>query len=698
MRTFILSAIATLFALFCVMPCSVAQVDTNRMMQVGRNALYFEDYVLSIQYFNRVINVKPYLADPYYYRAIAKFYLDDLSGAESDCDIALGINPFLVSAYNLRGIAKLRQHRNADASADFEAGLKFEPDNVNLMMNNGVACINLKDYDKAISQYDSLLKHDKKNISAILYRGIALVEKGDTVSALSEFKRAAEINRYSPDAFTYLGMLAYQMHDFDDALVYYDKLAELKPKDAFVYVNRAITRYNLDDLRGCMDDLDEALRLEPRNILALQNRGILRAQTGDLNRAADDFSKLLAIDPSDDIALFNRANIYVELGQTTNAMRDLNIIIAKHPEFGPAYAQRATVKRTMGDSKGAEVDYMTYVTFEEDRRKRGLQAGQDADGGSDAEPDDGKNSHRASRSKNDNDLTKYDQMVVVADFGDNDEKLSTENKDKIRGRVQDRDVVIDLEPVFGLTFFSADTVLPNAKYFKRSVEALNARGISNRKVLISNRELTAEGISAQIFDEISVISHDIESQPANPNLYMVRGLLYSSVLNYNSAIADFSVAILRDPDDVNALFSRAATRYRMVEVIRSMDTDVNQVGGELLGNRDVRTDVTFLDYDLIQKDLEHVLEVEPGNEFAYYNLSLVLCQRKQFDKALGLLDMAISLNPQFAEAYFNRGIINIFLGHDDLGRSDLSKAGELGIFKAYNVIKRYGNDSVESDD
>ena len=38
-----------------------AQLNTARVMEIGRNALYFEDYVLSIQYFNRVIEAKPFL-------------------------------------------------------------------------------------------------------------------------------------------------------------------------------------------------------------------------------------------------------------------------------------------------------------------------------------------------------------------------------------------------------------------------------------------------------------------------------------------------------------------------------------------------------------------------------------------------------------------------------------------------------------
>ena len=41
-----------------------AQLNTDRITAIGRNALYFEDYVLSIQYFNQVIKLKPYLAEP----------------------------------------------------------------------------------------------------------------------------------------------------------------------------------------------------------------------------------------------------------------------------------------------------------------------------------------------------------------------------------------------------------------------------------------------------------------------------------------------------------------------------------------------------------------------------------------------------------------------------------------------------------
>jgi len=55
------------------------------------------------------------------------------------------------------------------------------------------------------------------------------------------------------------------------------------------------------------------------------------------------------------------------------------------------------------------------------------------------------------------------------------------------------------------------------------------------------------------------------------------------------------------------------------------------------------------------------------------------------------LDKAIELEPEFAEAYYNRGLTLIFLDEPARGALDLSKAGELGLVEAYSIIKRYCN-------
>ena len=80
---------------------------------MGRNALYYEDYVLAIQRFNMVVGVKPWLGEPYFYRALAKYYLEDYQGAEIDCSHAVERNPYALNHYVLRALCRISQDRYA---------------------------------------------------------------------------------------------------------------------------------------------------------------------------------------------------------------------------------------------------------------------------------------------------------------------------------------------------------------------------------------------------------------------------------------------------------------------------------------------------------------------------------------------------------------------------------------------------------
>ena len=67
----------------------------------------------------------------------------------------------------------------------------------------------------------------------------------------------------------------------------------------------------------------------------------------------------------------------------------------------------------------------------------------------------------------------------------------------------------------------------------------------------------------------------------------------------------------------------------------------------------------------------------------------MLAMRKNYDAAITHYTLAIQQDTDFAEAYFNRGLTYIYLDEVEKGIADLSKAGELGIYQAYNLISRF---------
>ena len=49
---------------------------------------------------------------------------------------------------------------------------------------------------------------------------------------------------------------------------------------------------------------------------------------------------------------------------------------------------------------------------------------------------------------------------------------------------------------------------------------------------------------------------------------------------------------------------------------------------------------------------------------------------------------ALTIDPEFGQAYFNRGLCYLNAGNRQQAFSDLSKAGELGVLPSYNLLKR----------
>ncbi len=63
-------------------------------------------------------------------------------------------------------------------------------------------------------------------------------------------------------------------------------------------------------------------------------------------------------------------------------------------------------------------------------------------------------------------------------------------------------------------------------------------------------------------------------------------------------------------------------------------------------------------------------------------------QRNDLPHAIDDYTQAIRLDANLAEAYYNRGLALLASHRDAEGIADLSKAGELGLYNAYSIIKR----------
>jgi tetratricopeptide (TPR) repeat protein len=670
----IVFAFALLFA--CVALPMQAQVNTNRVLAIGKNALYFEDYILSIQYFNQVIKSKPYLAEPYLYRAMAKFSLDDYKGAEADLTLCLERNPFLVSAYQCRGAARQNLGDFQGAIEDYNKGLEFRPEDKQMLLNKSIAFAQLKEYDPAITTLDLLVKYQPKFTQAYLARGSIYSENGDTVHALADYDKALEMDKYYAPAYAQRAMLYFQKEEYIRALKDFDQAIHLETKQPGYHINRGLVRFHLNDLRGAMEDYDKVVNLDENNLIARFNRGLLRSQVGDVYGALEDFDKVIELEPDNFMAIYNRVILNEEARNYRNAVADLDKVINEYPNFVPAYYFRAEIKRKMNDVKGADKDYWYAYDLEQNLRKQKDQ-GKVITGKEVFDSDemaDNAGEGNKTREKSDKDIAKFNRLVVY----DKDEELQSKYKNEIRGRVQDKQVKVDLDPQFVITYYDNLNVIDNSiTHADKTVSDYNNQRILYYQLKIVNHEVPlTDDQAAYHFQSIDHYSLVLDRNPMDVNAYFGRALDFMVLQDLSEAIDDFGRVVTYDPNFVMAYFNRAVVRYKQMEIAEYKEN-----------NSEDDTKKSF-EYNLIMRDYESVIQLNPDFVYAYYNRGNIRCLQKDYRAALADYNEAIKRNPDFAEAYFNRGLTRLSLGDTNRGIEDLSKAGELGMIDAYGIIKK----------
>lgn len=622
----------------------MAQINTQRLIDIGRNALYFEDYVVAIQYFNQVIKAKPHLTDPYLYRAYAKLSLEDYQGAILDCNQALEINPFLPKVYYCRGYAYRQIGQLEKSTEDLKKSLEFEPNNINttnLWIEN---LIRLDATNEALSVCDSLIKEYPKYTEGYILRAQIQLQKTDTLQAIANLDTAILYNNKADLAYAMRGMIRYEIGQNEPGLSDLDQAISINRYRSDYYGNRAIIRMKMNNLRGAMSDFDTAIDIDNKNALSYFNRGLLRANVGDDNRAIDDFSTCLALDPNNYNAYMQRALLSTQVGDYKGAIQDYTVILEQYPDFIPAYYGRSKAKRKMRDIIGADKD--EYMAMQIEREVRS-----------------GKRPPKTSQQKA---LEPNAQARAIV------HQLNAQKKDRynsdIRGQVQDKDVAIVPLSNFIIGTPDPDAQIKRQSLYNAQIDNYNKLTGSNLEFCTIQKAKKASDVNTY-FSTIDSCTEQLRTNPTHQSTLMLRAYCLTQVEDFSSAIADFDLLIKHYPTNVLAYFNRANARIREAET-----------------SKDGLTQATCM---LAINDLYMALQLDPKLIYAVYNIGYIYLLQEKYSDAIASFTQCIDTYPDFAEAYYNRGLIYIYQGNKEQGRKDLSKAGELGIHEAYNIIKRY---------
>ena len=665
MKVYRYIVVLALLSLF-IIPAK-AQFNTDRITAIGRNALYFEDYILSIQYFNQVIRLKPYLAEPYFYRAIAKIQLEDYQGALRDCNAAIERNPFSPGCYYARGYIYRQLNQWEDAEKDYTEALHFSPENRTYMLLRADTRAQMKQYDAALEDIEHMLRREPQAASVWTEKGQVCIYKKDTLSALAAFEKATQYDKANPAVWSALGVTNLMLGHEENAYVQLTQAINLGSKWAGDYINRGLLHYRRHNYRGALSDYDQAVKLAPREADTYYNRGVMRQEVGDYNRALEDFNTAIELDPERTEMRYQRGLVEMQLKQWKAVEEDMKALIDRYPYFLPAYYMAAQAKSKQGNETAA-YRYRDKARQLEERKDQ-IQAQQAAQPNTDlliAEAQPQKKDHRKEFSAS----TAQNQTEIP----DEEQKYDSQTRGTVQKRYQD---VIN-EPHVVLSYYSKDLSLRRTNYYHPIVDQLNKSNVLPSALRFTPQEITLTADMVDFhFTEITRLSKQIDVAPS-VILYFARAIEFAIVQDYTSAIDDCTRALQLATTDTDLstiiTFSRANWRYRLLEYQRA------------IGEQDATAN---MDFEIMLRDYDQVIRRQPDFVFALYNKANILCAQRDFKSAIDYYTRAIAQDIDFAEAYFNRGLTYIYIGENEKGLADLSKAGELGIYQAYNLITRF---------
>ena len=663
----VLKLIISVLLLFCAgIQGLYAQYDKDVFYMRGRQALSEGRYSSAIENFNILARLDTNDYWNYFFRGIAKYNLGDIRGAKNDFDRSVRINPVFTNGYHYRGITSSRFGDYESALDDLQHALDLRPGNMGVYFSRGVTYFLAQQFDKAIKDFDKYIRKEPKDPSAYLNRGASHLFLGDTLLAVSDYNKAIKLDRFDPEGYVRRGRLYASQGNYEDAIADMDKAIELDTTNTLAYFNRAIMYYEQEKYHQAMSDLNRVLRDEPGNALTLYNRGLISAQLGAYEDALSDLDRVLSINTENVLAYFNRASVFIELGMYRDALEDYDKAIELYPDFAKAYMNRAYVKNLLGDFKGSQKDYdIAQRKVKEYREKNVTDAGSFAD-----------------TTKKYSSLLSFDAEFAQKDF--NDELL------------QHRDIDIRLRPLykFVLTGEKSNANYALSRRYENPLierfESALAVGVSVRNQEVALTPESLSEVEKAAWDAADVSADDLFLRA----LYENSSKLFNSSLNYYSqAIED-----AQQEEGVERLYegffrmNRGVLRAEMIEFISSIENNVQVLSMDDAGTTRarVRDQVTRqYDYSEAIDDMKAASEIIPDIPYVYYNLGNLYCLSSEHINSIENYTKAIDLYPYMGDAYFNRGLVLIYLKDKEKGCIDLSRAGELGIQDAYSVINKY---------
>ncbi len=613
-------------------------------LQLGRRELSNQNYLAAIEDFNETIKNYPGQYEGYYYRSIAKYYLNDYLGAREDIAKAIEIIPKLPDLYLIRGVIKAGLLDINGALSDYAYALKLDSTYLAVYYYRALTYVDLHEFNKALADCNKLTGHADKFDNLHVIKGVILANLLHYNEAIKELTLAISSDSNNVTAYVERGSVYMSNENTQLAMKDFTHALKMDSLNAYAWYQTGIANMKLMNYDEALKDFNRVIKLSPGNEMAYFNRAIIRSNTNESGEALSDYNRILNQNPDNVLVYYNKGITQYRMGNYKGAIESFSHAIKLFPDYADAYHERGMVRLAIGDQKGYAADMEKSKIIGEKNIQK-------------------------------NDSTKFNEGLKILKLtrfsGDFSEPSSR------AGKVQYKQIDINLKPVYLFTFDPDNSDKMQVYKSKDSIH------YSFNVMLLSN-DFEQED-TVYLRSRINRADSMIRSGNKSNKNYLIRGCLNILLGNYNASVPDFDQVLSKQPDNITALFSRANARLLMLNKFinrsDSTGTVVNNQFSQIWKENN---------FSLIRNDYNRVISLDSAFTFAWYNKGYAEFLHYNYQGSLQDF-LHVTKNAEWASAYYNSGLLMLLLNDKRNGCENLSKAGEMGIPDAYRVIKLHCN-------
>lgn len=409
----------------------------------------------------------------------------------------------------------------------------------------------------------------------------------------------------------------------------------IKRPDSYNYT-RGVEAINNNNAEEALDYLNKEINDHPDNGYAFAWIALVRNYNEEFGRALTAANVAVKKIPSKDkeykaFAYGTRAQVYLNLEDTIQALKDYSQAINIVPDDDRFYNQRAQVYYEQGKYDLADKDYLKMISLKEGDVMGYMGIGRNA-----------------------NAQKRYEDAIKQFDY------------------------VVKLEPNYSSAYsFRAESYIGLKKYNEAIDDVISALGIDrDRKAFYELQEL-ADSAFEQTVAKLKVQKI---KEPNEQSWDYDLGIVYERAAKYNKAIAYYKESLKKESNIITASrisscyddlgdYDKALEYCNQAIALDSVKTNYLYEKANILDNAG-RTQEAI-------KTMSDYIANTPDEPAGYYQRGWFKDHFGDIEGALEDYAMAITLQPNVAYAYLNRGVLYRLKGENAKAESDFKQVVRL---------------------